>query len=138
MRYIFAYLATAAVFFPVDIIWIGYVAQDFYQSQLGDLMEIKLAPAIVFYLIYIAGIVVFAVAPALHRRSLAYAAIYGALFGFFCYATYDLTNLATLRGFPAGMVVPDMIWGTVLTATSATGGYLLCTVFGQSRSVQRV
>ncbi|MBT8473046.1 MAG: DUF2177 family protein [Marinicaulis sp.] len=125
-KYILAYISTAIVFFPVDLLWLGVIAQKHYQRLLGDMLAINWPAAIVFYLIYIAGIVVFAVGPALAKQSLGYAALYGALFGFFCYATYDLTNLATMKGFPAAIVIPDILWGVVLTAVSASGGYLIC------------
>ena len=124
MKLIVAYIMTALVFFPVDLLWLGVIAKDFYRNQYGDMIAFNLPAAFVFYFIYIVGIVFFAVAPAIEKQSLIHAVSYGAAFGFFCYATYNLTNLAVLKGFPAGAVVPDIIWGVVLTATSAGGGYL--------------
>lgn len=127
MTYIMAYLATGFVFFAIDFVWLAYVAKTFYRAQLGGLManEVNLSVAGVFYALYVAGIVIFAVVPALKSGELRGALMFGALFGFFAYATYDLTNLATIRGWPVVMSFVDMAWGTVLTATSATLGYLI-------------
>ena len=127
MTWIIAYLATAFVFFAIDIIWLAVVARGFYTSQLGDLMadQVRWGIAIGFYAVYVIGIVFFAVRPALASGDWRTALMFGALFGFFCYATYDLTNMATLRGWPVQMSIVDMIWGTVLTGTSATLGFLI-------------
>lgn len=121
MSNLIAYLATAVVFLAIDSVWLGVVARGFYKDQLGDLLAspINFAAASGFYLIYCVGIVIFAVSPALRSGSLADAAVYGALFGFFCYATYDMTNLATLRNWPLTMSLVDMAWGTALTCFSA-------------------
>lgn len=110
----------------VDLIWLGIVATSFYRKQIGHLMldEINILAAILFYALYVVGIVIFAVSPALHTGSWRTAIVFGSLFGFFAYATYDMTNLATLRGWPIAMVVVDIAWGTFLTAVSATAGFL--------------
>lgn len=131
MQYILAYLATATLFFPLDFLWLGPIAGKFYRSRLGDLIAdpVNIGAAIGFYLIYIAGIVIFAVAPAISKQSLTHAALFGALFGFFCYATYDMTNLATLRSFPVQVALVDMLWGTMLTGISAAGGYVIAISF---------
>lgn len=120
-----AYLGAAATFFALDFLWLGAIAKQFYRDRLGALMadQINVAPAVLFYLVYVVGILVFAVAPSLASGSWRSAALYGGLFGFFCYATYDFTNLATLRGWPLSLVVVDVAWGTVLTALAATAGY---------------
>ncbi|MGF1650998.1 MAG: DUF2177 family protein [Hyphomicrobiaceae bacterium] len=125
--YLIAYLATALVFLAIDAIWLGLIATPFYKSQLGDLLAspINFQAAALFYLIYCVGIVIFAVSPALKSGNWTDAALYGALFGFFCYATYDMTNLATIRNWPLTMSIVDMAWGTVLTGFSATAGYLI-------------
>ncbi|MEM9014255.1 MAG: DUF2177 family protein [Pseudomonadota bacterium] len=125
MKYVIAYVATALVFLPIDLLWLGVLARDFYNNQLGDMKEINAQAAVIFYLVYVLGIVIFAVLPAIDKQSLMHALLVGGMFGFFCYATYDLTNLATMRGFPPGMVIPDILWGIVLTGSSAGGGYLL-------------
>lgn len=126
--WIICYIATLLVFFAIDMAWLGFVAKDFYAGQLGDLMadNVKWAVAVGFYALYILGILIFASHHGLGSEgSIAKAALFGGLFGFFCYATYDLTNLATLDGWPPKMVVVDIIWGTVLTASCAVGGVWL-------------
>ena len=126
MTYPIAYLGTLIVFFIIDMIWLAGIARNFYAEQLAGLMgRPKWGVAIVFYCIYVAGIVFFAVRPALDAQSLMTAIMLGAALGFLCYATYDLTNLATLKGWPVKMVIVDIIWGTVLTASCAAGGYLI-------------
>ena len=115
------YLMATLVFFAVDIAWLGFIARDFYRNKLGNVVDVNIhwPAAIVFYLIYIAGILIFAILPALKTGSLQTAIVWGALFGFFTYATYDLTNMATIRKWPLKVVVVDMIWGTILSATVA-------------------
>lgn len=127
MQYLAAYLATAAIFLFADFLWLGYIAKTFYFSRLGELLLDKpnLSVAAVFYAVYVIGVVIFAVGPALKSGSWQTALIYGALFGFFCYGTYDMTNLATLKGWPVTVAVVDVIWGTVLTGISALLGYLV-------------
>ncbi len=127
MTWIVAYIATALVFFAIDIVWLAVVARSFYFSQLGDLMadQVRWGVAFGFYAVYVVGIVIFAIRPALASGDWRTALMFGALFGFFCYATYDLTNIATIRDWPVRMSIVDMIWGTALTGTSATLGYLL-------------
>jgi len=129
MQYLAAYLATAAIFLLVDFVWLGYVAKNFYASRLGPLLLDKpnLTVAAVFYAIYVIGVVIFAVAPALQSGSWKTALIYGALFGLFTYGTYDMTNLATLKNWSVTVTVVDIIWGTVLTGASALLGYLIVT-----------
>ena len=125
--WITAYLATTVVFFAIDIVWLSVVARTFYFSQLGDLLapQVNWGVALGFYLLYVVGIVIFAIRPAVESGDWRTAALFGALFGFFCYATYDLTNMATIRDWPVKMSLVDMIWGTVLTSASATGGFLI-------------
>ena len=122
--WLIAYAATLFVFLVVDLLWLGLVAKDFYAGQLGSLMaeNVRWGVALVFYALYIVGILIFASQHSLSGGSIGKAALYGAMFGFFCYATYDLTNLATLEGWPVKMVAVDIVWGTVLTATCAAGG----------------
>ena len=121
-----AYFATLLAFVVVDLIWLGLVARKFYRSQLAGLMAEKICfpAAIAFYLLYPAGIVVFAVTPWLASGTWQGAATLGALFGFFAYATYDLTNLATLRNWPVALTLVDLLWGTALTALAAICGHL--------------
>ena len=126
MRYIIAYVATAAVFLSADAIWLGWVARAFYRDNLeGMLLEKPLLDvAGLFYGLYVVGIVIFGVMAGLRDDSWRSAAIYGALFGLFAYATYDLTNLATLKNWPMMVSVVDTVWGAFVTALAATGGYL--------------
>ena len=120
-------LVTGGVMGLFDFIWLKFVANSFYKSQIGQLLLEKpnMGAAVLFYIIYVVGIVAFVLSPALEKGSLAYAAGYGALFGFVAYATYDLTNLATIKGFTPKLVVVDLIWGTVLTAAVASIAYLI-------------
>lgn len=126
-QYIVAYIATAIIFLAIDAVWLGVVATTFYKSELGDLMadNVNFTAAGGFYLMYCVGIVIFAISPALRSGAWTDAALYGALFGFFCYATYDMTNIATIRDWPVRMSIVDMAWGTALTGVSATLGYLV-------------
>ena len=121
------YLLTVPLFFAVDILWLGVLARGFYQDQLQRFLapQVNWAAAGVFYLLYIGGILLFAVSPALEAGSVARAAALGALFGFFTYATYDLTNLATLDRWPIKVVFVDIAWGSVLCATVAVGAYMI-------------
>jgi uncharacterized membrane protein len=125
--YLKLYLATVPVFFLVDMIWLGFVARSFYQRQLGFILSDKVnwTAAIVFYLIFISGIILFAVLPALETKSLGKAALLGGLFGFFTYATYDLTNLATIKDWPITVVIVDMVWGFVLCSAVAATSFLI-------------
>lgn len=122
-RYIILYLATLAVLVPLDFLFLGVLAKDFFKSQVGGVLgDLKLTPAILFYLVYAAGIVIFVNSTSPNWQ---HAALYGALFGFFCYATFDLTTLALLRGWPWPAAFVDVIWGSVATAVSATVGLLV-------------
>jgi uncharacterized membrane protein len=113
---ILLYFLTLAVFFVIDMIWLGVVAKGFYRRHLGFLMSPKVGwiSAILFYLLFIVGLLVFAVRPALSAGIPLHALFYGALFGLISYATYDLTNLATIKDWPLVVTVVDLIWGTVL------------------------
>lgn len=121
------YAASLGVFLIVDLLWIGVVARDFYRRQLGSLLrpDVRWGPALVFYLLFVAGILIFAVIPALERGSWSRALLLGGLFGAIAYATYDLTNLATLMGFPAVVAIVDIAWGAVLAALIASIAYRL-------------
>jgi len=125
MRYSVAYVATGIAFLAIDSIWLITMADLLYRPLLGDLLteSFNLAPAVLFYLIYIGGIVIFAIRPALATGRWTTAALFGALFGFCAYATYDLTNQATIRDWPTLITVADLFWGTFLTATAATAGF---------------
>ena len=122
---IISYILTLIIFLVIDAVWLGFVATDFYFSQLGDLMtdNVRYGVALAFYCLYCVGVMIFAVKPALDKKEWKHAALYGALFGLFCYATYDLTNVATIRDWPVMMSMVDIVWGTWLTGTTATLGY---------------
>jgi len=122
-RIIVLYLVTLAVLLPLDFLFLGILAKDFFRSQVGDMLgELKAVPGIIFYLVYVVGILVFVSGSGgAHWR---HAALYGALFGFFCYATFDLTCLAALRHWTWTIAITDIAWGTFVTATAATAGVL--------------
>ena len=123
-RYVVLYLATLIVLIPVDFLFLGIVAKGFFTSQVGDMLgEIRLAPAILFYLLYVIGILVFVSgkAGATWQSTL----LYGALFGFFCYATFELTSLSLLKHWTWPVVMLDVTWGTFVTALSSTIGLLI-------------
>jgi uncharacterized membrane protein len=126
LQFAYLYLLTMPVFVLIDMVWLGVLAKGFYQDKLGGFLgPVNWTAAIIFYLIFIVGILIFAVAPALESQSLAKAVVLGALFGFFTYATYDLTNLATLKDWPIIVVVVDIIWGAVLSGSVAAVSYLI-------------
>ena len=124
-KYCITYAASLVVFLAVDFIWLGWVAQSFYNRQLGELLSqrVNWPAAIAFYVIYIVGLMIFCVAPALNRTSLVNAMVLGGLYGFFTYATYELTNYALIRNWPAALVPVDIAWGVVLCTIVSAGGY---------------
>ena len=121
------YAIALPVFFAIDMVWLGLVAKNFYRDQIGVLMKdnINWTAAIVFYLLFIAGLVVFVIGPAIERNSWVHALVFGALFGFISYATYDLTNLATLKDWPLLVTIVDLAWGAVLAASVSTVTYFI-------------
>ena len=120
------YLISFSVFLVIDLLWLGVIAKSFYFRRLEPFFAEKInwPAAFIFYLLFVAGVLIFAVMPAVEKQSLQRAVVYGALFGFFTYATYDLTNLATLRDWPISIVVVDILWGSFLCAAVAAAGYL--------------
>jgi len=121
------FLIALTVFFAIDMVWLVLVAKKFYQKQIGFLMnpEINWYAAIIFYLLFIAGLVTFVISPAIEKHSWMHALLYGAFFGLITYATYDLTNLATLKNWPVLVTVVDLIWGTVLSASISVITYAI-------------
>jgi hypothetical protein len=115
------------VFFAIDMLWLGFIAKDFYAKQIGGLMkpDINWTAAVIFYLIFIAGLVVFVITPAVIKNSWTHAVLMGALFGFVCYATYDLTNLAVAKDWPLLVTIIDLIWGAVLAASVSVITFLI-------------
>lgn len=128
---IFAYLAAGIAFLVIDAIWLTVMADTLYRPLLGDRLapQFHLAPAVAFYLIYVGGIVFFAVMPALDGGGLAKAALNGAVLGLVAYATYDLTNHATLRDWPLAVTLADIPWGAFVTAAGASAGFLVASRF---------
>ena len=126
------YMIALPVFFVIDMIWLGLVAKNFYQEQIGFLMKanVNWVAAIIFYLLFIVGLVIFVISPAVENNSLKQAILYGALFGLISYATYDLTNLATLKDWPLLVTIVDLAWGTVLGSTVSLISYLIAKKIG--------
>lgn len=126
------YLITLPIFFAIDMIWLGLVAKNFYGKQIGHLMktDVNWIAAVIFYLIFIAGLVTFVISPAMEKRSWIYALIFGALFGLVCYATYDLTNLAVAKDWPLLVTLIDLVWGAFLAASVSTITYFIAAKFG--------
>jgi len=129
--YVKAYIGSLIVFLGLDFLWLGIIAKNFYASQLGGLMrnDVNFLAAGGFYLAYVAGVVFFAVAPALEAESWTRALLNGALLGLLAYGTYDMTNIATLKGWPVTMSLVDMAWGTALTGAAAVAGYWAARAF---------
>ena len=117
-RYLGIYLSFLTSLIFVDMIWLLVIAKKLYRDEMGDLMvsEPKLIAGLAFYLLYSIGVCIFVIVPALSKQSFFDAVLYGALFGFFCYLTYDLTNLAVVRNFPTQLAFIDMAWGSLVTA----------------------
>jgi uncharacterized membrane protein len=131
IQYTLIYLATLPFLFGVDLLWITVIAKPFYQSHLGHLLADKpiLWVGALFYLLYLVGIMVFAIAPAIETHSLLRAIVLGALLGCIAYAAYDFTNWSTIKDWPMIVSVVDLLWGTVLTGAIAGIGYTLATAF---------
>jgi uncharacterized membrane protein len=111
------YFSTLAIFFAIDFVWLAAVANKFYSAKLGYLMAANTnwLAALLFYLLFIVGILVFVVLPGLEKHSLRFVLVRAALFGLISYATYDLTNLATIQDWPLVITVVDLLWGTTVT-----------------------
>ena len=119
------YLSFLVALIAIDLVWLLGIAKNFYRDQMGDLMasEPKLLAGLAFYLLYALGVCIFVIGPALAKQSWIYALQYGALFGLFCYMTYDLTNLAVVRNFPAQLAFIDIAWGSLVTSLCASLAY---------------
>jgi uncharacterized membrane protein len=123
-RYIVLYLATLIVFVPIDFLFLGLVAKGFFTAEVGDMLgEVRLAPAILFYLLYVVGMLVFASGPA--TATWPSTLLHGALFGLFCYATFELTAMSLLKHWTWPVVALDIAWGTFVTAVAATLGLVI-------------
>jgi uncharacterized membrane protein len=124
-QWVAVYVASLAVFLAIDLVWLGKIARGFYRRQLADLMleKLKWQPALGFYLLYVFGLLVLVVAPAVEAGSALKAGGLGALLGCVSYATYDLSNLATLKKWPAAVVAADIVWGALLTGAVSLIAY---------------
>lgn len=124
---IIIFIIAFVIFFIIDILWLGLFAKNMYQSQIGFILAKKpnWYAAIIFYVLYIVFLMIFAIMPALQTSSLNDAMLYGALYGFITYATYDLTNLATLKNWPLKVTLIDITWGTLLGFSVSTLTYLI-------------
>lgn len=124
---IISYILTTIVFLIIDLAWLGIIAKDLYRKYLGSFLSenVNWTAAIIFYLLYIVGISIFAIYPSVNKDSFVSAIVLGALFGFFTYATYDLTNLATLKDWPITIVFIDIIWGAILTSSVSLAGFYI-------------
>lgn len=125
------YFIALPVFLIIDMIWLGLVAKNFYRNQIGFLMKanVNWVAAILFYLLFIAGLVFFVLSPAIEKRSLPYAIMTATFYGLLTYATYDLTNLATLKGWPLLITIIDMVWGMILSVSVSLISYLIAIHF---------
>jgi uncharacterized membrane protein len=131
MTYVVAYIATAVVFLGLDALWLSKVALGMYRQELGSLLLDKpnLPIAGAFYLLYVGGIVILAIVPALADGGWVKALLMGAVLGLVAYGTYDITNLSTLKGYTVRIALTDLAWGTALTAVSATIGFWVVRLF---------
>lgn len=122
-----SYVLTFIVFLIIDMAWLGFIAKNLYQKYLGTFLSDKVnwTAAFIFYAIYIIGISIFVIYPAVQKDSMLNALVMGALLGILAYATYDLTNLATLKGWPIQIVIIDIIWGAVLTSLVSLSGFYI-------------
>ena len=125
LKYFGIYLSFLIMLIAIDLTWLLGVAKNLYQQEMGSLMssEPKLIAGLAFYLLYALGVTIFVIVPALSKQSWLYAVQYGALFGLFCYMTYDLTGLAVIRDFPTRLALVDIAWGTFVTSLTAGFAY---------------
>ncbi len=127
MDFVKMYIIAFIIFLAIDAIWLGLVAPKFYKAQIGHLMAERpnLIAALIFYLIFIVGVVYFVIQPGVESQNIGKVLLSGALFGFMTYATYDLTNLATLKDWPITVTIVDLIWGTSLSTLIGLFTYLI-------------
>jgi uncharacterized membrane protein len=127
INFVKLYLIAVPIFFIIDLTWLGVIAKDLYQKHMGHLMRPmpNWPVAVLFYLLFIIGLVIFVISPAMKNNSWSYALLYGALFGFFTYMTFDLTSLAVLKDWPWKIVIIDIIWGIVLSSSVSVVTYFI-------------
>ncbi len=127
VQMIIVYFCALLIFFAIDLVWLGVVPKNFYKRQLGFIMSEKVnwTPAVVFYMLYTAGVLYFAVVPAVTDGTWTGAAVPAAILGLLCYGTYDLSNLATLKGWPVIVTVVDILWGMTITTAVSLAGFFI-------------
>jgi uncharacterized membrane protein len=132
LKYLIPYFAFLLCLLVIDLIWLLGIAKSLYRNEMGSLMSPNpnLIAALGFYLLYGLGALIFVIHPALQKQMWLDALLYGALFGFFCYMTYNLTNLAVIRDFPSRLAIVDIVWGSFLTATCSVLAYVITQRFG--------
>jgi len=131
MKTLLIFIITSVIFFAIDMVWLGVIAKNYYQEKIGFLMADKVnwVAALVFYVMYIGGILYFVILPSIDNGNWQTALLKGAILGMLCYGTYDLTNMATLKNWPYQLVIIDILWGAFLTGATATIAYLLSIKF---------
>jgi len=131
MKTLLIFIITSVIFFAIDMVWLGLIAKNYYQEKIGFLMADKVnwVAALVFYVMYIGGILYFVILPSIDNGNWQTALLKGAILGMLCYGTYDLTNMATLKNWPYQLVIIDILWGAFLTGATATIAYLLSIKF---------
>jgi uncharacterized membrane protein len=131
IHWILLWIAAAVIFLAIDLVWLGWLGRGIYQAEIGPLLRqpFNIPAAVAFYLLYITGLMIVVVWPAFQAQSVSQALLKGALLGLIAYGTYDLTNLAVMKGFTTKIAIIDMIWGTVLTGTVAALTVLIGTRF---------
>ena len=127
MNYIKMYIISFVVFLIIDAIWLLFISKNLYQAEIGHLMadKAKLIPALIFYLVFLVGLVYFVISPGIESKNITKLLLSAALFGFITYATYDLTNLATLKNWPVKITIIDLIWGTTLSTLVSYVTYII-------------
>lgn len=131
MKYLSLFGITTLIFFAIDMLWIGGIAKNFYREKLSFVFtgDVNWAAALIFYILYIIGILYFVIIPGFTHHDWKLVLFNGAFLGFLCYATYDLTNMATIKQWPLIVVVVDIIWGCVLTASVSIASYFVAIKF---------
>ena len=127
MKYFLLFVITTVIFFAIDMLWIGVIAKNFYREKLSFIFtgDVRWVPAIIFYLIFIAGIIYFVIIPGFTHHNWKIVLMNGAFLGLLCYATYDLTNMSTIKQWPLIVTLVDIVWGTFLTATVSITSYFV-------------
>jgi uncharacterized membrane protein len=132
--YVVAYIGAAVVFCLMDFVWLAVIAKNFYHNRVGSLMLInpQVVPAAAFYILYLLGLLIFAIIPGLRAQNLLVAASMGAFLGLIAYACYDLTNLATLKGWSLSLTLVDIAWGILVSTIASSAGFLVANIFNKA------